>query len=98
MSVREAVEVYLNKIGHKAADQTEAAGESHGQSVAQAKDSATVLPRIKILIGPEGDFSAEEVNLAMQNGFIPVHLGASRLRTETAAVVACSWVYSYMNR
>lgn len=98
MSVREAVEVYLNKIGHKAADQSEAAGESHGQSVAQAKDSATVLPRIKILIGPEGDFSAEEVSLAMQNGFIPVHLGASRLRTETAAVVACSWVYSYMNR
>lgn len=98
MSVREAVEVYLNKIGHKDGAQSEGAGESQGQSVAQAKDSVTVFPRIKILIGPEGDFSAEEVSLAMQNGFIPVHLGASRLRTETAAVVACSWVYSYMNR
>ncbi len=42
-----------------------------------------------ILIGPEGDFSEEEIELAMQNGFLPVSLGASRLRTETAAVVAC---------
>ena len=42
-----------------------------------------------ILIGPEGDFSKEEVALAKEYGFIPVSLGESRLRTETAAVVAC---------
>ena len=42
-----------------------------------------------ILIGPEGDFSKEEVELAKENGFIPVSLGEARLRTETAAVVAC---------
>ena len=42
-----------------------------------------------ILIGPEGDFSKEEINLAVQNGFVPVSLGKSRLRTETAALVAC---------
>ena len=42
-----------------------------------------------ILIGPEGDFRKEEVDLAMQNGFIPVSLGKSRLRTETAGIVAC---------
>lgn len=42
-----------------------------------------------ILIGPEGDFSKEEVDLALKNGFIPVSLGDSRLRTETAAVAAC---------
>ena len=42
-----------------------------------------------ILIGPEGDFSKEEVMLAKENGFVPVSLGEARLRTETAAIVAC---------
>ena len=42
-----------------------------------------------ILIGPEGDFSPEEIRLAISHGFIPVSLGASRLRTETAALAAC---------
>lgn len=42
-----------------------------------------------ILIGPEGDFSSEEIQLAAKEGFEPIHLGDSRLRTETAAVVAC---------
>ncbi|MBK5212854.1 MAG: 16S rRNA (uracil(1498)-N(3))-methyltransferase [Flavobacteriaceae bacterium] len=45
--------------------------------------------KITILIGPEGDFSSKEIELAKQAGFIPVTLGESRLRTETAAVVAC---------
>ncbi len=42
-----------------------------------------------ILIGPEGDFSSEEIRMAIDAGFIPVSLGDSRLRTETAGVVAC---------
>ncbi len=42
-----------------------------------------------ILIGPEGGFSPVEVEKAKANGFMPVRLGPSRLRTETAAVVAC---------
>jgi 16S rRNA (uracil1498-N3)-methyltransferase len=42
-----------------------------------------------ILIGPEGDFSTNEINNAIANGFIPVTLGNTRLRTETAALVAC---------
>ena len=42
-----------------------------------------------ILIGPEGDFSPDEVELALQNGFKVVSLGTSRLRTETAGIVAC---------
>ncbi|MBR1427129.1 MAG: 16S rRNA (uracil(1498)-N(3))-methyltransferase [Paludibacteraceae bacterium] len=42
-----------------------------------------------VLIGPEGDFSPEEVQLALDKGFVPVSLGNSRLRTETAGVVAC---------
>ena len=44
---------------------------------------------ITILIGPEGDFSPKEIELALQNNFIPITLGDTRLRTETAAVVAC---------
>lgn len=44
---------------------------------------------ILILIGPEGDFSTKEINSAIQNNFQPVSLGNTRLRTETAALVAC---------
>lgn len=44
---------------------------------------------ILILIGPEGDFSVKEIQMALDNTFIPVSLGETRLRTETAAVVAC---------
>jgi len=44
---------------------------------------------VLLLIGPEGDFSAEEVQLAIQEGFVPVSLGETRLRTETAALLAC---------
>ena len=44
---------------------------------------------IIILIGPEGDFSVKEIEMAIQNKFIPVTLGETRLRTETAAIVAC---------
>ena len=43
---------------------------------------------IVVLVGPEGDFSPEEVRLAIRNGYTPVSLGQSRLRTETAALVA----------
>ena len=46
-----------------------------------------------VLIGPEGDFSREEVRLATEAGFIPVHLGESRLRTETAALAAVFAAY-----
>ncbi|MFI3303210.1 MAG: 16S rRNA (uracil(1498)-N(3))-methyltransferase [Rikenellaceae bacterium] len=45
-----------------------------------------------ILIGPEGDFSPEEVELALNNGFQEISLGKQRLRTETAAVVATTMV------
>ena len=50
-----------------------------------------IVPKEKytILIGPEGDFSEKEIETALQNNYIPVSLGNTRLRTETAAVVAC---------
>lgn len=44
---------------------------------------------VLVLVGPEGDFSREEVETALANGFVAVTLGDSRLRTETAAVAAC---------
>jgi len=44
---------------------------------------------ITILIGPEGDFSPSEIEIGLQNKYTPVSLGESRLRTETAALVAC---------
>lgn len=48
---------------------------------------------ITVLIGPEGDFSPKEARLALANGYLPIHLGASRLRTETAALTAVEAVY-----
>ncbi len=47
-----------------------------------------------VLIGPEGDFTPDEVQLAQQSGFTPIHLGQSRLRTETAGLTAVSMVYA----
>ena len=46
-----------------------------------------------ILIGPEGDFSEEEIAKSIEHGFTPISLGDSRLRTETAALVACHTVH-----
>lgn len=48
--------------------------------------------RVLILIGPEGDFSKEEITFAVANGFCEISLGTSRLRTETAALVAVAGV------
>jgi 16S rRNA (uracil1498-N3)-methyltransferase len=53
------------------------------------KDVLKPKENVTMLIGPEGDFSNKEIALAMENKYIPVSLGNTRLRTETAAVVAC---------
>lgn len=59
------------------------------------RDALAAFPgrEVSVLIGPEGDFTPEEVRLAVSLGYRPVHLGASRLRTETAAVTATAAVY-----
>jgi len=54
------------------------------------KDSYQKGENCLILIGPEGDFSELEVKTAIANGFTPVTFGKSRLRTETAGIVACT--------
>ncbi len=53
---------------------------------------------ITILIGPEGDFTEAEVDLAYEHGFLSVSLGESRLRTETAAIYACTTVAVFNSR
>ena len=55
----------------------------------ELKDALQKGRDVLILIGPEGDFSEQEVERAIKEGFVPVGLGRSRLRTETAGVVAC---------
>jgi len=51
---------------------------------------------IVLLIGPEGDFSYKEIEFAVENGFSEISMGTSRLRTETAAIVACHSI-SFIN-
>jgi 16S rRNA (uracil1498-N3)-methyltransferase len=53
------------------------------------KDILQPNESITMLIGPEGDFSEKEIALALENNYQPVTLGNTRLRTETAAIVAC---------
>jgi 16S rRNA (uracil1498-N3)-methyltransferase len=49
-----------------------------------------------VLIGPEGDFSTEELESAQQLGFEKVSLGENRLRTETAGLIACQ-IFQFVN-
>lgn len=60
----------------------EESGQKNSLSTFQSLNHSTIL------IGPEGDFTKQEIELALQNNFIPVSLGERRLRSETAGVVA----------
>lgn len=64
--------------------------ESHRQPM---KDCYPLGHNALILIGPEGDFSQDEITAALTAGFIPITLGESPLRTETAALVACHTIH-----
>ncbi len=59
---------------------------------AELKQKIQTDKSVLILIGPEGDFSQKEIDLALASDFVPVSLGKNRLRTETAAIVACATV------
>ena len=63
------------------------------RSICEVLKEQADVKDIAVLIGPEGDFSPEEAALALEHGYIPIHLGPSRLRTETAAVTAVEAVY-----
>ncbi|MFO7658006.1 MAG: 16S rRNA (uracil(1498)-N(3))-methyltransferase [Bacteroidales bacterium] len=51
----------------------------------------------EILIGPEGDFTPAEIDLAIRNHYLPVTLGSNRLRTETAGVMSCG-IFNFLNQ
>lgn len=65
---------------------------AHCEEPVEKQNLSTFKPlnHSTILIGPEGDFTKQEIELALQNNFIPVSLGETRLRTETAGVVAAT--------
>lgn len=63
-------------------------GKSASSSASADTKDASSSADITVLVGPEGDFSIDEVRLALENGYESVSLGTSRLRTETAGLVA----------
>lgn len=74
-------------------------GETEGKT--DIKEALRTLPagaQVTVLIGPEGDFSRKEMALAAECGWQPVSLGDSRLRIETAALVAAAAVYLNFTR
>ena len=102
-AMKQSVKAYLPVLNEPIAVSDFLAGKfsgvkiiAHCNGIPERKPVSAVVRRgadTVIMIGPEGDFSVEEVMMAAEAGFIPVHLGASRLRTETAGVAACCSVY-----
>lgn len=97
-AMKQSLQVYLPKLNEPAAFKDFIKQPLTGQlfiAHCVASDKKSLKNELQtnndvtILIGPEGDFSVKEIQLALENNFIPVSLGTTRLRTETAAVVAC---------
>lgn len=68
-----------------------------GTDLAYPSDIVQPNQSVSILIGPEGDFSPQEIEIAIGNGYSPISLGATTLRTETAGFTACCFV-NFINR
>ncbi|CAM3406787.1 16S rRNA (uracil(1498)-N(3))-methyltransferase [Aequorivita lipolytica] len=107
-AAKQSLKAYLPKLNEAISFNnfinSEVASESlkciaHCEETDKKSLKSVLIPNKKttILIGPEGDFSSEEIALAKKNGYVPVTLGESRLRTETAAIVACHSV-AYSNQ
>ena len=97
-AMKQANELYLPKLNEAITFKEFLKRENEGlQLIAHCEetDKKTLKSVLKpnesvtLLIGPEGDFSEKEIDLAIEKQFIPVSLGNTRLRTETAAIVAC---------
>ena len=106
-SILRALEDYFEKVKtwekpcgcvhtEKPLDKNLLVGEDKNAEACQAQNKA--IPEVTALIGPEGDFSPSEAQMAIENGYVPIHLGPSRLRTETAAVSAVEAVYLLSSR
>lgn len=65
---------------------------AHCSDVEKTSCKKIMAKNLVILIGPEGDFSEKEIELALENGYKSISLGASRLRTETAGIVAANTI------
>lgn len=102
-AMKQSVKSYLPQLNNPVRFTDFIAGQHAGKKIIACCDPAVErMPvtssfsrgdDVVIMIGPEGDFTLEEVTAALQAGFQPVHIGPSRLRTETAGVVACCSVY-----
>ena len=79
----------MRRRGEEARDLDKFIAHCYKDEKRELKDALQRGRDVLILIGPEGDFSEQEVEQAIKEGFLPVGLGRSRLRTETAGVVAC---------
>lgn len=97
-AIKQSQKALLPKVNAMVAFSDFIASEHVGKKyIAHCHDGEKIfLPEINlndeevlVMIGPEGDFSVDEVNNAVKAGYVPISLGASRLRTETAALVAC---------
>ena len=100
-AMKQSLRTYLPKLNEAVplksfleSDQTGLLFIAHCEEQEKMELKRRIAPdkNITILIGPEGDFSHREIEKAYGRGFLPVSLGRSRLRTETAAIVACTMV------
>lgn len=96
-AMKQSVQFYLPKLNEPIAYNTFVSEQREGQLfIAHCEETDKQLlknalqpkQKVTILIGPEGDFSSKEIKLALEKKYVPVSLGNTRLRTETAAVVA----------
>lgn len=96
-AMKQSLQFYLPKLNEPVAYNAFIKEQREGQLfIAHCEETEKSLLKnalkpegeLTILIGPEGDFSVKEIQLALQQKYIPVSLGNTRLRTETAAIVA----------
>ena len=97
-ALKQANELYLPKLNEAVTFKEFISQQNKGMQLiahCEETDKKTLKSVLKpneditLLIGPEGDFSVKEIGLALENNYTPVSLGNTRLRTETAAIVAC---------
>lgn len=100
-AAKQSVKAFMPKINEITGFKKIAEQEFNGKKlIAHCYDSKKIplqkiikpCENVLVFIGPEGDFSKKEIKFALQNNFIEISLGNSRLRTETAAIHACSTV------
>ncbi|MBO7510110.1 MAG: 16S rRNA (uracil(1498)-N(3))-methyltransferase [Bacteroidales bacterium] len=93
--LRQSINEVLASIPVAAAQGPQPPAPAVHPDASAADNSGPNLPEIIVMIGPEGDFSPEEARAARAAGFLPVHFGPSRMRTETAALFAVFAVYQH---